>query len=186
MNKTAHTEHHRLFLIEKLPDPLNPASSHIQIFDNYIPNTRMRLRSMRDPTTKAWVRVLQQRFPADDGTLALTKLAEMYLNEAEYAAFERFEGREIRKNRYFHEFDLFTFSFDVYLGPLWGLTTARVDFDDVATMDDFEPPVFALYEVTNDEFFDGRNLVENSFDSVQAERARLSPLRISAANIGAE
>ena len=36
---------------------------------------------------------------------AETKLAEIHLNESEYSNFEQFEGREIRKNRYFHEFD---------------------------------------------------------------------------------
>jgi len=53
MNKTAQTELHRLFLIERLPDPLLPASSHLQIFDNYIENTRMRLRQIHDPYSKA-------------------------------------------------------------------------------------------------------------------------------------
>ena len=50
-------------------------------------------------------------------------------------AFEQFEGHEIRKNRYFHEFDLVNFAFDVYLGDLWGLNTARVDFDSDARND---------------------------------------------------
>ena len=39
MNKTAQTELHRLFLIDGLPEPLMPASSHLQLFDNYIENT---------------------------------------------------------------------------------------------------------------------------------------------------
>ena len=186
MNKTAHTELHRLFLIEKLPDPINAASSHIQIFDNYIPNTRIRLRSVRDPYSNAWTRTLQQRFAAADETRAVSKLAEMHLNDEEYAVFERFQGREIRKNRYFHEFDLHTFAFDVYLGDLLGLTTARVDFETVAAMCDFEPPMFAIYEVTSNELFDGRNLVEKSFGEVQAEVARLAPLRASAFEMAAE
>ena len=67
MNKTAQTEFHRLFLIESLPEPLTHASSHLQIFDNYIENTRIRLRLMRDPSTSVWTRILQQRFAIDDG-----------------------------------------------------------------------------------------------------------------------
>ena len=43
MNKTALTQFRRLFLIERLPEPLEPKSAHLQIFDNYIEGTRLRL-----------------------------------------------------------------------------------------------------------------------------------------------
>ena len=173
MNKTAQTELHRLFLIERLPEPLTPASSHLQIFDNYIENTRIRLRQIRDPYSKAWTRILQQRFPFTDDDYAVTKLAEIHLNDAEYAAFERFEGREIRKNRYFHEFDRLSFAFDVYLGGLWGLNMARVDFETREQLEELIPPPFAIFEVTNDPFFAGENLVEKKFSDVQIEVAIL-------------
>lgn len=173
MNKTAQTELHRLFLIERLPEPLTPASSHLQLFDNYIDGTRIRLRQVRDPYTKAWTRILQQRFPAVEGEFAISKLAEMYLNEAEYAIFQQFEGREIRKNRYFHEFENVSFTFDVYLGDLWGLNTARVDFESRAAMESFLPPPFAIFEVSNDPFFCGDSLVTRKFAEVQAEVARI-------------
>ena len=145
MNKTAQTELHRLFLMESLPNPLTPASSHLQIFDNYIENTRIRLRQIRDPYSGTWTRILQQRFLAGEGGSALTKLAEIYLNEAEYAYFAAFEGREIRKNRYFHEFDGVSFAFDIYLGDLWGLTMAKVDFEMQDSMERFLPPPFAVF-----------------------------------------
>ena len=173
MNKTAQTELHRLFLIERLPDPLTPASSHLQIFDNYIENTRMRLRQIRDPYSKAWTRILQQRFQAIEGENAVTKLAEIHLNNDEYACFSHFEGREIRKNRYFHEFDRGSFAFDVYLGGLWGLSTARVDFETRQALANFTPPPFAVFEVTDDPFFSGEKLVDITFSDVQAEVARL-------------
>lgn len=179
MNKTAQTELHRQFLIERLPEPLTPASSHLQIFDNYIENTRIRLRGIRDPYSKAWTRILQQRFPAQDGEFAVSKLAEIHLNDAEYVVFERFEGREIRKNRYFHEFDLVTVTFDVYLGGLWGLNMARVDFDTREQMEAFLPPPFAIFEVTSDAFFAGENLVQKTFADVQSEVARLDSIQAS-------
>jgi CYTH domain-containing protein len=182
MNKTAQTELHRLFLIERLPEPLMPASSHLQIFDNYIENTRLRLRQIRDPYSNAWTRILQQRFPADDAEYAVTKLAEIHLNDEEYAVFERFEGREIRKNRYFHEFDRMSFAFDVFLGDLWGLNMARVDFDTREHMIEFLPPPFAVFEVTENAFFTGENLVGKTFADVQTEVARIgahTPLSVT-------
>lgn len=179
MNKTAQTELHRLFLIERLPEPLSPASAHVQIFDHYIENTRMRLRQIRDPHSNAWIRILQQRFPALEGEYAATKLAEIHLNEAEFSVFERFTGREIRKNRYFHEFDRVPFAFDVYLGKLWGLGTARAEFDTLETLKAFLPPPFAIFEVTNDVFFAGENLVDRNFTDVQAEVAEIGPLALA-------
>jgi CYTH domain-containing protein len=171
MNKTAQTELHRLFLLDGLPEPLTRSSSHLQIFDNYIEDTRLRLRSIRDPYTKAWARILQQRFSTvDPGT---TKMAEIYLNDSEYAVFERFEGREIRKNRYFHEFDLVTFAFDVFLGDLWGLNIATVDFETHEELTGFEPPPFAVIEITGDPFFSGSQLVGKKFEEVQAEVSKV-------------
>ena len=176
MNKTAQTEYFRLFLIESLPEPLLPKSAHLQLFDNYIENTRMRLRVVRDPQTKEWTRILQQRITPNEADSSVTKLSEIYLNEAEYAAFERFEGREIRKNRYFHEFDGREISFDVYLGDLWGLHTARVDFDSAEERDAYEPPRFAIFEVTREAFFSGWNLVNKKFAEIQAEVSKLEML----------
>jgi CYTH domain-containing protein len=150
-----------------------PASSHLQLFDNYIENTRIRLRQIRDPYSNSWTRTLQQRFPWAEGEYAVTKLAEIHLNDDEYAVFSQFEGREIRKNRYFHEFDLASFTFDIYLGALWGLNTARVDFETRDRLESFIPPPFAVFEVTNDPFFTGEKLVEKKFTDVQAEVARI-------------
>ena len=164
---------HRQFLIEGLPEPLTPASSHIQLFDNYIENTRLRLRKVRDPYTKAWTRILQQQFSVSDNQYAVSKRAEIYLNDAEYGVFERFEGREIRKNRYFHEFDRMPFVFDIYLGDLWGLNTARVNFETSDQVEAFIPPPFAVFEITNDPFFWGQTLVSKTFSEIQSEVERI-------------
>ncbi len=173
MDKTAKTEIYRSFLIDGLPEPLTRASSHLQIFDNYIADTRLRLRSVRDPESRGWTRILQQRFPADSHDLATMKVAEIYLNEDEHSRFEPFEGTEIRKNRNFHEFDGRMFLFDVYLGKLWGLNVARVEFAAKEDLEKFEPPPFALFEVTQNAFFLGENIVLRAFEDVQAEVARI-------------
>lgn len=171
MDKTNKTEFQRSFLIEALPEPLTRASGHLQFFDNYIANTRLRLRSVRDPQTKGWTHILQQRFPADGSDISCLKTAEIYLNESEHDRFKLFEGNEIRKNRYFHEFDRSSFAFDVFLGNLWGLNMAKVEFDSADALKRFEPPPFAVFEVTNDPFFLGDNLVFKKFVDVQAEVA---------------
>lgn len=173
MDKTNKTEFLRTFLIEALPEPLTRASRHLQFFDNYVANTRMRLRNLRDPLTKEWTHILQQRFPAKGEDVSCMKIAEIYLNEAEYERFKIFEGNEIRKNRYFHEFDRRSFSFDVYLGDLWGVNIARVEFDTADEMKAFVPPPFTVFEITHDPFFLGDNLVSQKFADVQVEVARI-------------
>jgi len=167
MNKSADVVYRRLYLIEVLPEPVEPKSAHLQIFDNYITGTRLRLRLVRDPATKAWTRILQQHVDIDNAGCGVSRMFEIHLNEAEHAAFETFEGNEIRKNRYFHEFDGVSFGFDVYLGDLWGLNTALVEFASAEEMDAFEPPPFAVFDVTNDPFFVGKNLVGKNFQDVR-------------------
>ncbi len=173
MNKTAATELRRSFLLEGLPEPLTRASSHLQILDNYLENTRLRSRSIRDPYSGSWTYVLQQRFTLQEPGRTISKLAEIYLSEVEHNIFDRFDRREIRKNRYFHEFDRHAFMFDVYLGDLWGLVTARADFESYEDMENFEAPPFTVFEITNDAFFNGENLVGAKFEEIQAEVARL-------------
>ena len=173
MDKTARTELHRTFLVENLPEPLTRASAHIQLFDNYIANTRMRLRSIREPQSRSWTHVLQQRIFVSDTELYRLRLSEIYLDAKEYERFQIFGGIEIRKNRYFHEFDGRMFSFDIYLGKLWGLNTARIEFSDEATLRNFEPPAFLVFEVTNEPFFLGENIVHRNFADVQDEVGRL-------------
>lgn len=171
MDKTYRNEFRRTFLLEHLPEPLTRSDAHLQLFDNYLENTRLRLRSVRVPETKQWTWILQQRFTMDE-IRAHWKIAEIHLNEAEYHLFEQFEGREIRKNRYFYESDGKQIEIDVFLGNLWGLNLARVCFESIEELGDFNFP-FAVLEVTNDEFFSGENLVEKKFADVQERVAEI-------------
>lgn len=183
MDKTHRTELRRIFLIEGLPEPLKKSSRHLQIFDNYIENTRLRLRSMRSPDTKEWTFILQQIFP-DKEKKGLLKIAEIYLNETEHDVFKVFEGREIkrneriesreiRKNRYFFEFDEKVLEIDVFLGELWGLNIANAVFESEKEFEDFEIPPFTVAELTGNSFFDGKNLVGKKFFDIQSELQRM-------------
>lgn len=169
MEKDYKTELRRVFLIRDLPEPLTKASSHLQIFDNYIENTRLRLRSVRSPETKQWTYILEQRFAVDE-KLSIWKVSEIYLNEAEHLAFEQFEGREIKKNekvetsearfnRYFYDYNGRQFAIDIYLGALRGLNLAKIFFESEEEMREFQTPDFAIVEITNNKFLTGANLV---------------------------
>ena len=164
----------RRYLIEALPEPLTRASRHLQIFDNYITGTRMRIRSVRDPETKAWTWMMQHRLATEHEGRIILKVGEIQLNEAEHTVFEPFEGNEIRKNRYFHEFDGLSFAFDMYLGPLWGLNVASVEFGEEEAFREYSAPSFAVFDVSSETFFLGENLFETKFEDVQTEVARIA------------
>lgn len=183
MDKTARTELHRIFLIDQLPEPLTRAAPHIQLFDNYIANTRFRMRSVRDPETRDWTHTLQQRVFVDDIYPTLSSVSEISLNADEHERFKVFEGTEIRKNRYFHHFAGETISFDVYLGNLWGLNTARTTAVNRDELNQAEPPDFCIYEVTSNPFFLGESLVHRNFAEVQIEVASLATISRTAETI---
>lgn len=179
-DKTFRTELARTFLVDGLPEPLERNSSHLQIFDNYIHETQLRLRSIRLPETNQWTHLLQKRYPAGEYG-ADWRIEEIELSETEYEHFKPFEGNEIRKNRYFAEVDGGRFEFDVYLGPLWGLIRARVLFASREEMDRFTPPDLLTFEVTVLQFFDDANLVNCKFEDVRAELAKSGQAPLSTA-----
>jgi CYTH domain-containing protein len=166
-SKYARMERERKFLLQVLPEPLTRASKHIQIWDNYITNTRLRLRKIRVPETRKYILKLTQKFAADARDLSRNLITNTYLSPAEYAVLAIFEGNEIRKNRYPYEFAGRTYSIDVFLGALWGLMLAETSFETDEEMQVFTPPPFAFMEVTNDETFAGGNLVDLTFDEIR-------------------
>lgn len=180
MNENYRTEIRRVFLLENLPAPLTRAGEHLQFFDNYIGNTRLRLRSIRVPRTKEWRWILEQRFPRDENDLSVWKVSGIFLDEAEHNAFELFEGREVKKNervetnelrfnRYFYDCGEKKMEIDVFLNPLWGLHLGKVFFDTEKEMKNFDQPDFAIAEVTQNANFLGKNLVGETFADLQSE-----------------
>jgi len=167
MDKIVHPVIRRVYLVERLPDPLTPASSHLQIFDRYIAGTRLRIRSIRDPYDGSWTRILQQPAVSPDQV-------GIHLNAAEHNIFKHLPGTEVRKNRYFHEFDNRSFAFDIYLGDLLGLKTAKVGFETTEDLGHFIPPRFTLYDVTDNAFFEGASLATKSVADIDREIARLA------------
>lgn len=159
----------RKFLIEKLPDTLAPADEHLQIFENYIEGTRLRLRSVRRPSNDERRWYFEQRESVRAGTMAINRLR---LDRSEYEALKPLKGREIRKNRYETTIGGTGFEIDVFLGDLWGLNTAQVRFAALADAEAFSPPAFCLLEITNNPAFDPDFLVDKQFEDVKREFAK--------------
>jgi CYTH domain-containing protein len=163
-------ERERRYLLSELPPGLKVNDPHAQITDNYITNTRMRLRKSRWPATNEWtLKLTQKHAPGNPPDFSRTLITSIYLNEYEYEVFSVFEANELRKNRYPYEHEGRKYSVDVFLGELKGLILAETDFDTDEEMDAFPPPPFASLDVTHDELFTGGRLVYLTIDELRAE-----------------
>ena len=176
-SKYARVERERRYLLQDLPAGLSRASDHVQITDNYMTGTRLRLRKMRDPQTNKWTVKFTQKFAPNPQDLSRTVITNTYLNPNEYEVLSIFEGNEIRKNRYSLEFEGRKFSIDMFLGDLLGLVLAELSFETDEDMDNFPSPPFALADVTNNETFSGGRLCFLTFDDIRGEVKRMGLFR---------
>lgn len=166
-SKYARVERERRYLLTDLPEGLTRADPHLQITDNYITGTRLRLRKVRDPRTNKWTVKFGQKFAPDPEDLSRTIITNTYLNALEAETLSIFNTNEIRKNRYRFEFEGREFGVDMFLGDLFGLVLAEASFATDEELDSFAKPPFAIADVTNDPVFSGGSLCELTFAEVR-------------------
>jgi CYTH domain-containing protein len=166
-SKYARVERERRYLLPDLPEGLTRADPHLQITDNYITGTRLRLRKVRDPRTNKWTVKFTQKFAPDAEDLSRTTITNTYLNALEAEVMSVFDANEIRKNRYPFDFEGRRFAVDMFLGDLFGLVLAEVSFETDHELDSFPKPAFAIADVTNDAVFAGGTLSQLTFADVK-------------------
>lgn len=181
-SKYALIERERRFLLNDLPEGLTRADHHVQITDNYITGTRLRIRKVRDPKTNKWTVKFTQKFAPNPNDLSRTIITNMYLTALEAETLSAFEANEIRKNRYYFECEGRRFSIDMFLGDLFGLVLAETDFETDEEMAAFETPAFALADVTNNEIFTGGQLCHLAFNEIREEVQKAGFVKTQTAN----
>jgi len=152
----------------------------VQITDNYITGTRLRLRKVRDPQTNKWTVKLTQKFAPDKEDLSRTIITNLYLTALETEMLAISDANEIRKNRYWFEFEGRKFSIDMFLGDLFGLVLAEVSFETDEELYNFPKPPFAIADVTNNEIFTGGKLCELSFAEIREAIRQSGPGALNA------
>src|SRR2546421_12027130 len=120
-SKYARLERERRYLLEDLPEGLSRADHHLQITDNYITGTRLRIRKVRNPQTNKWVVKFTQKFAPNENDLSRTMITNLYLNASEAETLSIFEVNEIRKNRYYFDSEARSYAIDMFIGVLFGL-----------------------------------------------------------------
>jgi CYTH domain-containing protein len=176
-SKYARVERERRYLLRDLPEGMTRADPHLQITDNYITGSRLRIRKVRDPRTNKWTVKFTQKFAPDPNDLSRTIITNTYLNALEAEILSVFNSNEIRKNRYPFEFEGRKFGIDMFLGDLFGLVLAETSFDTDEELDNFLPPPFALADVTNEPLFSGGRLSELTFSEIRAAIAERGLIR---------
>ena len=172
-SRYARVERERRYLLRDLPEGMTRADPHLQITDNYMTGSRLRLRKVREPRTNKWTVKFTQKFPPNPEDLGRTIITNTYLNALEAEVLSPiFNSNEIRKNRYPFEFDGREFSIDMFLGDLFGLVLAETSFETDEDLDNFPTPPFAVVDVTNEPLFSGGRLCELTFSDVRAEIAK--------------
>jgi len=178
-SKYARVERERRYLLRDLPEGMTRADPHLQITDNYMTDSHLRLRKVREPRTNKWTVKFTQKFAPNPDDLSRTIITNTYLNALEAEVLSSlFNSNEIRKNRYPFEFDGRNFSVDMFLGDLFGLVLAETSFETDEELDNFSAPPFALADVTNEPLFSGGRLCELTFSDVRAEIAKRRLLRV--------
>ena len=178
-SKYARVERERRYLLQDLPEGLTRPDPHVQITDNYITGTRLRLRKVREPRTNKWTAKLTQKFASDPRDFSRTIITNIYLNAMEVETLGISDANEIRKNRYPFEFEGRKWSVDMFLGELFGLVLAEVSFETDEELDSFPRPPFAVADVTNVELFTGGRLCELTFEDIREEIINMGILRSS-------
>lgn len=180
-SKYARVERERRYLLQDLPEGMTRADPHVQITDNYITGTRLRIRKVRDPKTNKWTVKFTQKFAPIPTDCSRTLITNIYLNALEAETLSVFEANEIRKNRYRYQWNGRDFSIDMFLGDLFGLVLAEVSFETDAELDSFPTPPFAVADVTNNEVFTGGSLCHLTFEDIRNEVMKNGLLRPTAA-----
>lgn len=169
-SKYARVERERRYLLRDLPEGITRADLHLQITDNYMTGTRLRLRKVREPRTNKWIVKFTQKVASNPQDFSRTIITNTYLNALEADVLSTvFNSNEIRKNRYHFDFEGHKFAVDMFLGDLFGLVLAEVSFETDEELDQFPKPPFAIVDVTNEEMFTGGRLCELTFSEVRTE-----------------
>jgi CYTH domain-containing protein len=166
-NKYSLPERERRFLVAD--PPTSGIVRTVTIEDLYIAGTRMRLRRITDEGQLTYK--FTQKIPDPSGSPGL--ITTLYVSESEYDVLNALPGARLRKTRY----SVPPFGIDVFEGELEGLVLAEAEFTTDAEMAAFDPPAFAIAEVTHDRRFTGGAFVTTSRADLLAAMQDISPPR---------
>ncbi len=159
MLKYARIEEERRFLIQQLPEDFPENAPYVRIIDQYIPDTRLRLRRMVSQDGETVALKLAQKYQSPELESHQAMITNIYLNEAEYKLLNELGGLQLTKRRYPYHYRKQAYSIDIFEGRLSGLITAEIEGNSEIEITRLPVPDFVQREITDEAFFSGANLV---------------------------
>ena len=165
-------EYERRFLVSPRARWESFVESYSKTFeDNYLRNTRLRIRLLTDSDTGR--RLVKLTKKIESASPYLTTISRILLSPGEHELLEGLEGDRLRKVRYYHHHLGRVFSVDVFEGELEGLVLCEAEAEDLAGLMLITPPAYAEREVTEDPFFTGGNLCRTTRAELLAKLSAL-------------
>lgn len=159
--KYSRIERERRFLVERLPDGVDPGH-YRRLHDRFVEGAFLRLRRVEEPdgtevVTKLGQKIVDPERPDDPRRREMTTI---YLRAGQDAALQVLEGPTAIKRRYTLEEQGYTWSVDVWESPqaAAGTILAEVECDTDAELDAIVCPKWALREVTEDPAYSSATL----------------------------
>ena len=156
----------RRFIVEGLPEGVEPSDPHLQVFENFVGNDGLRLRKTRDPETDRR-RYFIFRTKPDERHTKLLNDESLELSFEEYELFTPLRGRETRFNRYEHQAGGTVILIDIYLGDLWGLNIASFSLEDQEAAEPVATPPRSVIEISGDPFFAESKIADCRFGEIR-------------------
>lgn len=146
----------RKFLLKTLPISL--PHQYVDIEDNYLGNSSLRLRIERSEQGEIIGRKLTKKDKASDKGPETSIITSLYLSESDLLALGELKGSTLKKRRYIYEDKLYRIVYDQFKNNLAGLILAEIEFKDHPACAAFVPPYSDWQEVTGDPNYSGGTL----------------------------
>ncbi|HEX2560711.1 hypothetical protein [Phenylobacterium sp.] len=169
--KYAVLENERRFLVRPQAVEALAISRRRLIEDRYLTGGRMRLRAITDEASGQREFKLCKKYGSADAVSE--PIVNIYLSEAEHAAFAILPGADIAKRRCSVEHAGRIFSLDLFLGRLDGLAICEAEAATREGIIALAFPPWAAVEITADLFFSGAALAVTPAADVRRRAAEL-------------
>ena len=159
----ARIERERRFLVERLPDAIQPDQFE-RLIDCYISDTNIRLRRVESPDGKLLAIKLGQKIidPDAPSNPRRRQMTTLYIGEHEGVVFSTLPGRHSTKRRYRFPEQGYTFMIDVYESPksAVGIMICEVECDTDQELDNIQIPGWCVREITEESKWSAARLSE--------------------------
>lgn len=153
----------KTYLAKSLPEGLEKSQS-MEIIDIYIPkdseHCKLRMR-------KKWSKyTMTKKAPIDASDVSVQMENNIELEENEFDALSKIEGKRVRKIRYNYLYDWKICEIDVFQDLLEWLVLVDVEFESEIEKNSFVMPDFCLADVTQDDFIAWGVLAGKCYDDL--------------------